>query len=216
MPAKTIYPFLEALTQNNSKAWMDTNRAWYQEAKEAVVELCDPILLELKSIDPRIVQESARKSINRINNNLMFHPDRPTYKDHFGIVFGYGKGLADFYLELGVEGNLIAGGLWHPTTEELKKIRSEIHFEGDRLQKVVTSKTFTDQFELYTEDALKTTPRGYDKEHPFIELMRLKSVAAYRNLPRKTALSLDFQQTVVASFQTLLPMIDFLNVAIKD
>ena len=69
------------------------------------------ILDELKILDPRIVTQNARKGLNRINNNLMFHPDRPTYKDHFGIGFGYGKGLADFYIHLGVNETLVARSL---------------------------------------------------------------------------------------------------------
>lgn len=214
--AQLIYDFLEALTQNNSKAWMDANRNWYHEARDAVVELMDPVLLEIKSIDPRVVQDSVRQSLNRINNNLMFHPDRPTYKDHFGIGMGYGKGLPDFYIELGVRQNMVAGGLWHPSSAEIKKVRSEIHFEGDRLQQLIHSKAFTDRFELYRDDALKTTPKGYEKDHPYIELLRLKSVAAFEYFPKESAMQDDFRARVVSGYKVLAPMLDFLVTAIKE
>ena len=89
MERKAIFEFLEELQRNNSKEWMDQNRKWYESTKSILFEVFDPILEELKQLDPRIITPSARKGLNRINNNLMFHPDRPTYKDHFGIGFGF-------------------------------------------------------------------------------------------------------------------------------
>lgn len=216
MSKENIFPFLEALTANNSKEWMDANRKWYNQAKDEVVALFEPILEALKDLDPRIVQPTARKCINRINNNLMFHPDRPTYKDHFGVGFGYGKGLADFYIHLGIDETLIAGGLWHPSSDKLKKVRTEIDYEGDRLREIMTAQPFSNWFELYKEDALKSAPKGYSKDHEFIELLKLKSIAAMRPITRDDILSDHFQEMVIESYQAILPLLDFVNVAIQD
>ncbi|MCO6357401.1 DUF2461 domain-containing protein [Roseivirga pacifica] len=216
MARQEIFRFLEALVANNSKEWMDQNRAWYELAKQEVVKVFDPILDELKSFDPRIVQPTARKSLNRINNNLMFHPDRPTYKDHFGIGFGYGKGLADFYIHLGVDELLIAGGLWHPPTDKLKKLRMEVDYEGDRLQGILEEEYFNTHFQLYSEDKLTNAPKGFDKNHPQIELMKMKSLAAFRPINRVDFLSDDFSELVVSSYKAVVPMLDFINVAITD
>lgn len=216
MAKKNIFLFLEALTANNSKEWMDKNRSWYEETKGEVVALFDPILEEIKRVDPRIVQPNARRAISRINNNLMFHPDRPTYKDHFGVVFGFGKGLADFYVGLGVEEVEIAGGLWHPDSERLKKVRMEIDYEGDKLSGIIGSKPFQDSYELYTQDTLKTTPKGYPKDHEHIELLRLKTFAAFRQISRKDVYSSDFGEMVVESYLAIVPLLDFINTAISD
>lgn len=216
MAKKNIFKFLETLSANNSKEWMDKNRSWYEEAKGEVISLFDPILEEIKRVDPRIVQPSARRAISRINNNLMFHPDRPTYKDHFGVVFGYGKGLADFYVGLGVRETEIAGGLWHPDSERLKKVRMEIDYEGDRLKTVLNAKAFKDSFELYKKDSLKTTPKGYPKDHEHIELLRLKSLAAFRQITRKDVYSPHFAEMVLESYLAIVPMLDFINTAIAD
>ena len=74
MSKRKVFEFLEDLTRNNSKEWMDENRSRYEEVKRILVEIFDPVLDELKQIDPRIVQPNARKCLSRINNNLMFHP----------------------------------------------------------------------------------------------------------------------------------------------
>ena len=157
MRKKNIFKFLESLVANNSKEWMDANRKWYHEVKNDVIELFEPILADLKAFDPRIVQPTARKAIGRINNNLMFHPDRPVYKDHLGVVFGYGKGFADFYVGLGAEEVEIAGGLWHPDSDKLRKVRTEIDYEGERLQDILDSPTFKSRFEIFKRDTLKNS-----------------------------------------------------------
>ena len=216
MAKQTIFKFLEALNQNNSKEWMDKNRSWYNEAKDEVVQIFDPVLEELKLLDPRIVQETARKSINRINNNLMFHPDRPTYKDHFGVGFGYGKGLADFYIHLGIHEQLIAGGLWHPPSDKLKKLRMEIDYEGERLAAILTDDRFASKFELYQEDKLKGTPKGYSSDHEYIDLLRMKSLAAFWNISKKDILSNGFGDMVIEAYQGILPLLDFVNTAITE
>ncbi len=216
MTKNNIFDFLETLMANNSKDWMDKNRSWYEETKGEVVALFDPILDEIKKVDPRIVQPNARRAIGRINNNLMFHPDRPTYKDHFGVGFGYGKGLADFYVGLGVSEVIIAGGLWHPDTERLKKVRMEIDYEGDKLSSIINAENFQNTFELYTEDALKTTPKGYAKDHEHIKLLRLKTFAAFKQLKRKDVYSPRFGEMVVDSYLAIVPLLDFINTAIAD
>jgi uncharacterized protein (TIGR02453 family) len=216
MSKKLIFEFLEDLNRNNSKEWMDANRKRYEEAKTIIQDVFDPILEALKEIDPRIIQPNARKSINRINNNLMFHPDRPIYKDHFGIGFGHGKGLADFYIHLGINETMIAGGLWHPDSEKLKKVRMEIDYEGGKLQAALDAEPFKSCFQLYNEDSLKTTPKGFDKEHEYIHLLRLKSFAAIRPIRREDILSNRFKDIVMESYGAILPMIDFINVALKD
>ena len=216
MGRKVIFDFLGQLSVNNSKEWMDANRAWYEEAKTEVGNIFEPILASLKEIDPRIVQPTARKAINRINNNLMFHPERPTYKNHFGVGFGHGKGLADFYIHLGLDETMIAGGLWHPDSERLKKVRTEIDYEGHKLTSALNSAPFNNWFQLYRVDTLKTSPKGYNQDHKYIELLRLKSFAATRLITRKDILSGGFHDMVVESYVAILPMIDFLNIAILD
>lgn len=217
MPKTIIFEFLEALTSNNSKEWMDANRGWYEDAKTILVNTFDPILDKLKEIDPRIVQPNARKSIYRINNNLMFHPNRPTYKDHFGVGFGHGKGLADFYIHLGVSECFVAGGLWHPPADQLKKVRTEIDYEGERLRSIISAPRFRALFgNFWQEDKLKTAPKGFSNTHELIEILKLKSFAVVHSISRADVLSSGFNDLVVESYETILPLIDFLNVAISD
>lgn len=215
MKREEVFVFLEALVTHNSKEWMDANRTWYHEVKDMLAETFDPILLELKKRDPRIVQPNARRAFNRINNNLMFHPERPVYKDHFGLGFGFGKGLADFYIQLGAYENLIAAGLWHPSSDKLKSLRSEIDYEGDRLFDMLNAPNIR-KYQLFEEDKLKNAPKGYTSDHPHIELLKMKSMALWTNFNRKDFVSGAFDEMVIGAYQDLIPVLDFINVAISD
>lgn len=216
MSEKKVFDFLEDLTRNNSKEWMDKNRSRYEEVKHILIETFDPILDELKQLDPRIVQPNARKSLSRINNNLMFHPDRPTYKNHVGLGFGYGKGLADFYIHLGLDEQLIAGGLWHPSADKLKLLRQEIDYEGERLSQILNNPDFANHFVLFEEDMLKGNPKGYSSDHPHIHLLRMKSLAAYRPITKTDFYSDAFSDLVIESYKAIVPLLDFANTAIQD
>lgn len=207
---------MRSFSRTTPRIGWDANRRWYEACKHELCAIFDPILTELRHLDPRIITPSARKGLSRINNNLLFHPDRPTYKDHFGLVFSFGKGLADFYVHLGVSETLVAGGLWHPSSEKLKKLRSEIDYEGARLMAVLESESFKSNFELFQEDRLKNPPRGYAKVHPYIELLKMKSLGASRSFERKHFLTGDFEQLVIDSYQAIIPMIDFINTAILE
>ena len=195
---------------------MDKNRSRYEEVKQILVDMFDPILEELKQFDPRIIQPNARKSLSRINNNLMFHPDRPIYKDHMGLGFGYGKGLADFYIHLGVNEQLIAGGLWHPSADKLKLLRQEIDYEGERLMQIIGRPEFANHFIIYEEDMLKGTPKGYTADHPQIHLLKMKSLAAYRPITRQDFYGQGFTDLVIESYKAIVPLLDFANTAIQD
>lgn len=216
MNRSLIFDFLQDLVQNNSKEWMDKHRHRYESCKEVLIDTFEPILDELKRIDPRIVQPNARKCLNRINNNLMFHPERPTYKDHFGVGFGYGKGLADFYIHLGINEMFIAGGLWHPSSDKLKKLRQEIDYEGKEIKEILNEPHFKRHFELYQEDKLVNAPKGYSADHPNIDLLKLKSLAAFRPIEREDLLNDKFSALVIDSYRTILPLLDFTNRAIAD
>jgi len=194
---------------------MDKNRKWYNDVKTLLESVFDPILDEIKQVDPRIVQPTARKSFNRINNNLMFHPDRPVYKDHFGLGFGYGKGLADFYVQLGVHNSLVAGGLWHPPVDKLKKLRSEIDYEGGKLTKIMNAEAFK-RFTVFEDDRLKAAPKGYSISHEHIYLLQMKSMAVWKDFGRKAFLSGEFEEMIVQSYIDLVPFLDFINVAIAE
>ena len=97
-----LFDFLSELEKNNSKVWMDSNRKRYKEIRAEFISWLDDMDNTLADIDKDYYRTPGKKGINRINNNLMFHPHKPIYKDHFGAGLDKAPGAGDFYIQIGI------------------------------------------------------------------------------------------------------------------
>jgi uncharacterized protein (TIGR02453 family) len=210
-----LFNFLEELQQNNNKDWMDANRNWYEEVRDSFIGWLDTMNDSLSALDPDYYYTPGKKAINRINNNLLFHPNRPVYKDHFGAGLDQLSKQGDFYIELGVNGSFAGGGYWHPSSGILRSIRDAIDYDGERFKAILNKVSFKETFNgLIPSDALKTAPKGFTSDHPHIELLRMKSFAAVRNFSKKEVTAPDFNEKVLTTYMELLPFRRYLNKAV--
>lgn len=216
MNFERLFDFLETLNKNNTKAWMDEHRDWYTTVKSDYVKWLEDLDLQLSKIDENYYSSSGKKAINRINNNLLFHPHKPTYKDHFGAGLDKRPKTGDFYIHLGIEEIFVAGGFYKPKPENLKSIREAIDYNGDEFKKIINSDTFQKHFGglMEDKDQLKTSPKGFSQDHKHIDLLRLKSFAAMKPFERKDVLADDFKNQVIETYKAMLPFRRYLNKAV--
>jgi uncharacterized protein (TIGR02453 family) len=211
-----LFNFLDDLQRNNNKDWLDRHRARYLALRDDFIKWLDALDLKLGEVDPDYYHTPGNKGINRINNNLKFHPNRPVYKDHFGAALDKAPGTGDFYIEIGLENSLLAGGLWRPAPEKLRSVRDAIDYNGGELKKILSGKSFRAAFGgLYQDDPLKTTPKGFYKDHPHIDLLRHKTFAVVHPLNRETVLKKEFQDHILHIYLEMLPFRRYLNKAIS-
>ena len=102
MPAFKGFPpealeFLRELEANNDRDWFKANRARYDAHLVAPVRALGEDLADL-----------GRPRLFRPWNDTRFHP-RPPIKEHVGLAIGY-EGAGGFYVELSLDGLLVAGG----------------------------------------------------------------------------------------------------------
>jgi uncharacterized protein (TIGR02453 family) len=212
-----LFTFLEDLNHedHNHKAWMDEHRSRYENIRDTYIAFLEEVSLELGAMHPDYHPTTGKQSINRINNNKVFHPNRPTYKDHFGAGLDKAKNYADFYIHLGVNECFVAGGFFHAPSEILSKIRAAIDYNGDEFKAILNKSDFKNYYSSpITEDALKTSPKGYSKEHPHIDLLRLKSFAVMHPLSRKLVTAAGFKEELIKAYKLLLPFRNYLNQAV--
>lgn len=210
----TVIDFLRDLNKNNDKSWMDEHRTRYEAARDFVIGWAEQMNGDLANVDSNYQPVSGKKAISRINNNLLYHPDKPTYKDHFGVELNQGGGDSAFYIQIGTSHSFIGGGYYHPSKQNLNSIREAIAQTGDELKQIITQKSFVDMFgELDDENKLKTSPRGFPKEHEHIDLLRLKSYAVMKSITQEEIMADDFVDTVVSVYQEMLPFSQYLNQA---
>lgn len=215
MSFEHLYEFLTALDQNNSKDWMDINRKQYHRVRDFYIAWLDAMNEKLAAIDTDYFVTPGKKAINRINNNLMFQPLKPVYKNHFGAGLDQISKQGDFYIHIGIEENFIGGGYWHPSSKVLKSIREAIDYNGHELVAILNKKSFKETFgDLLPTKSLKNAPKGYQADHQYIKLLRRKSFAAGKTFTKQEVLAPDFNQRVVALYKELLPFRRYLNNAV--
>lgn len=213
MNFKELYSFLRDLQENNNKAWLDENRNRYEDVRDGYIDWLDQMNKRLSSLHANYTDTPGKKGINRINNNLMFHPDKPIYKDHFGAGLDQATKMGDFYIQLGTTESFIAGGYYNPKPSVLKNIREGIDFEGNELQKILNKPSFKKTFgELIdTGNKLKTAPKGYSPTHKHIDLLRNKTFAVQYNLTEEQVTNEDYDEKVIKIYKEMLPFRTFMN-----
>lgn len=194
---------------------MDANRKRYKEIRDDFIAWLDRMNAQLAEIDVGYYDTPGKKGINRINNNLMFHPNKPIYKDHFGAGLDKRPNTGDFYIEIGIERCMYAGGLWRPDAKRLRSIREAIDYNGEELEKILNKKSFQQTFGGLWEDVkLSNAPKGFSNDHPYIHLLRNKTFAVAKEFPTEEIFAMDFEQKVISVYQEMLPFRRYLNEAV--
>lgn len=212
MDVKQMHQFLGGLAQNNSKEWMDANKSDYQLARQNFITLVQHAIDSISAFDPEIAGEEAKKSVFRLNRDIRFSNNKDPYKTNFGGSISKGgrkTGNPGYYIHIMPGNNFAGGGLFQPVPESLKKIRQEIDYNGHELRGIISSPDFQKHFDKPYDDQVKTAPKGYPKDHEYIDLLRYKSFIYMRQFTDKEAQSSEFPDMILETFKAMKPFLDF-------
>lgn len=209
--------FLKNLQKNNNKDWVDAHRDTYEIAKGNFKKFVQDLILGLSKFDPAVKHLEPKNCIFRINRDVRFSKDKSPYKNNMGASISPGgkkSFSAGYYFHLQPGASFLAGGMWQPEPVYLNAIRQEIDYNPNEFEKILKAKPFKEYFDgLSEEDKLKAVPKGYDKTHPQIELLKHKSFIVVHDLKDKEVLSKDFQKHCLTVFKAMHPMCLFLRKA---
>ncbi len=211
--------FLSSLKKNNNKDWFDKHKNDYLSAKANMEMTVAEFIGSIAKFDKAIAGLDPAKCLFRIYKDVRFSKDKSPYKTNLGASInpnGKQKVEPVYYLHIEPGNSFIAGGMWMPPAEELKKIRQEIDYNGKVLKKILGNDVFKKQFGgLSAEYKLKTTPKGYDKNHPDIELLRHTSYIVWAKLSDKLICSKALHKDLAQKAKLIKPFLDFLRVALS-
>lgn len=216
----TTIQFLKNLKKNNNKEWFDANKKICEAAKQDFVELTAQVLQGIGKIDATVAHLEPKKCIFRINRDVRFSKDKSPYKTNFGMsISKAGKTgvAAGYYFHLEPGSCFVGGGLYAPMPAEVNKIRQEIDYNFKHFKSIITNKKFVETYnalDASKEFSLVRPPKGYDETNEAIQYIKLKSWIATQTLEDSWLTNKDLVKSIVASFATLKPLIDFLNEAI--
>ncbi|HTF02748.1 MAG TPA: DUF2461 domain-containing protein [Bacteroidia bacterium] len=211
--------FLRKLKKNNNRDWFEKNKLHYAAAKDDVENNVGQILNEIRAFDKRISPDLiAKKCMFRIYRDVRFSKDKRPYKNNLGASMNPGGKVElapGYYMHIEAGGAFLAGGIWQPPAPELAKIRQEIDYNFDEFKKIIADKSFRKYFgEFDQDDKLKTAPKGYPKDHPALDYLKLKSFVVVSQLTDKEVLSRNFTKNVATIFKAMLPLNNFLQRAL--
>ncbi|QNR25409.1 DUF2461 domain-containing protein [Croceimicrobium hydrocarbonivorans] len=215
-PHPDTYQFLEALKVLNTKEWMDANRKWYQDIRQGLIDYAGQIQETFAEVYPMTMMD-PKKYLARINNNRRFHPDKPPYKTNFALmVKRRGPGYGDFYLHI-EPGNLFIGtGLYHPAKEHLLALRDLIDVRGDELKAIEEDPQFKKVYGAFRGDKLQRNPKGFELDHPHIELLKHKDLLIMKQLDEQAIFTAKGLEELKEAFAAAIPFMDFIDDAISQ
>lgn len=211
IPSST-FQFLKELRENNNRDWFTEHKPRYQEIYANVASFMDALITEMKKVDD-IENESGKKSMFRIYNDVRFSKGKPPYKTHIGASLSRATRWlrGGYYLHLEPESTFLGCGFWQPNSDDLKLIRDELAHDSKPLRAILNDPDFKRILGEVKGDAVKTAPRGFDKNHPNIDLIRFKSFYFERSFSDKEVLSEDFIFEIVKTFLTVRPFFDYMS-----
>lgn len=220
MDFKKTFEFLRKLSRNNNREWFEKNKPTYLEIKSEFEHFVADVLHAMIPHDPSLEGQDPMKLTFRIYRDIRFSKDKTPYKTFLSAgmsAAGKGTGIPGYYFQI-EPGNksMIASGLYLPSAEYLAKIRQEIDYNGDKLKVLLSEKKFKSRFgKLWDGDKLKTMPKGYSIDHPYIEYLKLKSFMATHTFKDVDVLQKSFIKKLIESMRAAKPLNDFLNEALS-
>lgn len=220
MLSKDSLQFLEDLQANNNRDWFLENKKKYEVFKKDYHQLVSDFLDVMKPLDPTLELLETKNCTFRINRDIRFSKDKSPYKSYLGVWLSSGtkgQSRSGYYVHIEKGASFIAGGLYAPMPDDLKKVRKEIAYFHDDLDVILNEKKFKKEFgdfDRNEKSVLKNPPRGYDKEHPALELLKLKSFETSVKFDISEILQKDFVLKTSKKLILLKPLNEFINRAL--
>lgn len=212
---KSTFNYLKLLNQNNNRDWFTENKPLFKSENESFILFADAVLNEMKKYD-NIETLSGKKSVFRIYRDIRFSLDKTPYKTHFSGSFRRATKLlrGGYYFHIEPGNSFVGGGFWGPNSADLLRIRKEIALDASELKSILADKKFLQTFGELNGDKVKTTPRGFDKNHPDIDLLRFKQFIISKKFSDKDVLKPDFYLQIVDVFNTMRTFFDYMSIVL--
>jgi uncharacterized protein (TIGR02453 family) len=189
--------FYEGLEVDNTKAYWTDHKAIYDDAVKGPAEA---LLTELGP-------EFGEGKIFRPYRDVRFSGDKTPYKTHLGGYIRRETGVG-YYLQLSADGLYAAGGMYEMASDQVERLRHAIDDDKTGIEIEAAVSALRAKGFSIGGAALKTVPRGFDKEHSRAELLKHKGLYAGRTFEPAAWLHTARAKTkVVETWRALAPLI---------
>lgn len=207
---KASITFLKDLQKNNNRDWFAEHKPRYEAARENVAEFADALMARISETDV-LETESGKKSLFRIYRDVRFSKNKDPYKtSHSGQFKREGKlRRGGYYYHFSPGHMVVGGGFYGIEKNDLKRIREELVMDAEPMRKIIADADFKRIYGEMQGEQLKTAPKGFDKKHPNIDLLRYKQFYAFRKFTEKEILSAEFIDLAAETHLHLRPFFNY-------
>jgi uncharacterized protein (TIGR02453 family) len=209
---KFTFDFLRKLAANNNREWFAAHRDQYEMARENAEQFVDALIAKMNTHD-RIETPSAKKSLYRIYNDIRFSKDKTPYSPRFAGYLKRSKPAlrGGYYFWIKPGGSRIGCGFAYPAPDDLKRIRQDIDLNYDEWCRMLKSKGVVTNFGAMQGSQVRTAPRGFNRDHPAIDLLRFKEFWFEKDFTDKEVLDSDFLLQMNRTFKAIRPFFDYMS-----
>ena len=200
--AADFYARLEA--DNSREFWAANKDAYERDVRSPMTAL----MAELE-------EDFGPAKIFRPNRDVRFSGDKSPYKTHQGGYVPVAP-RTGWYAEVSADGFRLGAGSYHLEPAPLAAYRTAVDSpRGGELEAILD--TLREQGWAIDGDRVATAPRGWKRDHPRIELLRLKNISAMRWIEDGDVVT---TPALVAEVRTLWeqvrPLVEWLGLIVSE
>ena len=203
-----VFQFFSKLAKNN-------NREWFECRKTEFKALESEVKIFVKEIESALQEHDKieKAKIFRIYRDVRFSKNKSPYKTHFGMAFHREKPplRGGYYIHLEPNNSLLGVGVWGPSAADLFRIRKELEVDAAELREIMADPTFKSYWGTLQGDEVKTAPKGFNKEHPNIDLIKKKQYTFHHCLSDQQVFDPNFSELIDDHFQNIRPYFDYMS-----
>ena len=158
--------FYDDLELDNTRSFWNAHKHVYEDA----------VRIPMLALTAQLAEEFGPAKVYRPYRDVRFAKDKTPYKNHQGAFVAVGQATG-YYVQVGAPGVRVGAGFYRPESPDLARIRTAIDnpHSGEELERIIAK--LEEQGFSTSGVQLKTSPRGYGKDHPRIELLRYTTMA---------------------------------------
>lgn len=200
--------FLKLLDKNNNREWFAEHKAEFKSHESCFKDLMSDLNNLLDSHD-----EIEKMKVFRIYRDVRFSKNKAPYKTNLGCSFSRSgaKLRGGYYAHLQPGGSFIAAGFWAPNKEDLLRIRKELESDASEFRKTISNKNLQKHWGGLVGDELKTAPKGFDREHESIDLIKKKQYIFTKKFSDAEVIAPTFIKEVNDAFKAIRPYFDLMS-----
>lgn len=177
MNFERMLAYCAGLEANNQRTWFHENHKWYEQARSDFHELLEIIRFSVGDAAPElwdgIMHSNVKDWCYRIARDMRYSQGKPPYNPAFRAYISADKKSnlpIGYFLRVAPGRSCFGTGLYVEKTAEMNQVRDYISANWQQFQETLLTSGFT-----LSGSSLKTMPRGYDRNHPAADLLKMKN-----------------------------------------